>query len=63
MKLINLLRTILAWPFLAVAFVFHRVYAFIDPYVEWELEYYNDIFFFDDDDWDDFDNCCEDCSQ
>ena len=61
MKLINLLRTLLASPFLAVAWIFYKVYEFVDPYAEWELAYYNDILLFDDDDWDDFDNCCEDC--
>jgi hypothetical protein len=55
MKLLDLLRTIIAWPFLAVAFVFYKVYEFIDPFAEWELNYYNDIILFDDCDDED---CC-----
>lgn len=57
MKFFDLLRTIIAWPFLAVAWIFYKVYEFVDPYVEWELEHYADIFeFFEIDD--DEDDCC-----
>jgi hypothetical protein len=64
MKFFDLLRTIIAWPFLAVAWIFYKIYEFVDPYVEWELDHYGTPIFIveEDDDWDDFDNCCEDCN-
>lgn len=60
MKLIDLLRTLIAAPFIAVAWVFYKLYEFIDPYVEWELDRYPDYLELDFDDvWD---SCCdEDC--
>lgn len=57
MKFFDLLRTIIAWPFLAVAFLFWKVYEAVDPFVEWELEHYNDVIIFGLDD-DDEDDCC-----
>lgn len=56
MKLIDLLRSLLAWPFIAIAWVFYKVYEFIDPYKEWELERFLDFMIIEDedDDWD----CC-----
>lgn len=60
MKFFDLLRTIIAWPFLAVTWVFYKVYEFVDPYTEWELEHYVgiDIFEFFETDDDDDEDCC-----
>lgn len=60
MKLIDLLRSLLAWPFIAVAWVFYKVYEFIDPYVEWELDRYSEYIAIDFDD-EEFCLCDEDC--
>ena len=59
MKLINLVRTLLAAPFIGLAWVSYKLYEFIDPYLNWELERYPDYLEIELDEWDDDDlDCC-----